>query len=373
MTDPQRTEMSKILGDIADESAAARPLQPSPVAAGHAPAGQIEARASQAPSLDLSSLKGKLIRLPLVGRLLRIGMAIIRLPKRLDAISEAISQLTTQSHDLEHKVDAEVKTIENRQSKIERDVGQIGGSLGRAPSDDMVQQYFHALAERFRGPYDQVKGKMAGYLPIIAAESVDFTAYPAVDLACGRCEWADLLRGEGIRCVGVDANDVVLGTARHNGIDVHCGDIFDYLEGLPDASQGIVSGFHIIEHLPTPYKLQLFKEAQRVLVPGGLLILETPNSENPIVSSHYFYLDPSHLNPVPIPALEFMAEHFGFETAAILRHSPMEHDSIMPAQEPTEGNPDGSSGSHGSSADAFLREWVSKEQDYGLVARKKHA
>lgn len=334
--------------------------------------------------VDWSALKGKLIRLPVIGRALRIAMAILRLPKRLDAITDSISLLSDQNIDLETKLHSEISALQTRQQQLKLALQTGKDGMEDSEESDLLSDYFHALAERFRGPYDQVKAKMALYLPILAEEAVDFRQYPAVDLACGRCEWSDLLRENGITCTGVDANPVVLRTAKANDLPVYCGDIFTYMESLADASIGIVSGFHIIEHLPTAQKLQLFKEAERVLVPGGLLILETPNSENPLVSSHYFYLDPSHLNPVPIPALEFMAEHFGFETAQVLRHSPMEHSQLSANHDQNGGQSEDQNGGEGESpsesqglaqdvrpAEAYLKEWLSKEQDYGLVARKK--
>lgn len=383
MTDQQPSDITKIFGDIASESRSpgASPDENRP-RTDRAPAEQPRPASSPAPrhgaekadetpivafeepdGIDWAALKGRLIRLPYVGRALRIGMAILRLPKRLDAITDSISLLTDQNIDLETKLHSEISALQTRQQQMALALKTGSDGIIDSTESDLISDYFHALAERFRGSYDDVKTKMAQYLPLIAAEELDFRQYPAVDLACGRCEWSDLLREQGITCTGVDANPVVLRTAKAKDLAVYCGDIYTYLETLADASVGIVSGFHIIEHLPTAQKLQLFKEAHRVLVPGGLLILETPNSENPLVSSHYFYLDPSHLNPVPIPALEFMAEHFGFETAAILRHSPMAPPELAssPATEEKAG----------ASAEQYLSAWLTKEQDYGLIARKK--
>lgn len=394
MTDQQPSDITKIFGDIASESRSAVSDQPVKRQAAE-PAAQQDQHAGQGASqsprhgakkadrepaseqdapivafeepqgIDWAAIKGQLIRLPYVGRALRIGMAVLRLPKRLDAITDSISLLTDQNIDLETKLHSEISALQTRQQQMTLAMKTGNDSIIDTTDSDLTSDYFHALAERFRGSYDDVKAKMAQYLPLIAAEAVDFSRYPAVDLACGRCEWSDLLREQGIRCTGVDANPVVLRTAKANDLEVYCGDIYTYLETLADASVGIVSGFHIIEHLPTAQKLQLFKEAERVLIPGGLLILETPNSENPLVSSHYFYLDPSHLNPVPIPALEFMAEHFGFETAAILRHSPMAPPKLNGAsaeQEAAAGD---------DSAEQYLKTWLGREQDYGLLARKK--
>ena len=42
----------------------------------------------------------------------------------------------------------------------------------------------------------------------------------------------------------------------------------------------VVSAFHVVEHIPFEYLQELVKESYRVLMPGGLLILETPNLES---------------------------------------------------------------------------------------------
>jgi O-antigen chain-terminating methyltransferase len=56
----------------------------------------------------------------------------------------------------------------------------------------------------------------------------------------------------------------------------------------------IVSRFHIAEHLPFELLLDIIKKAYRTLLPGGFLILETPNPENALVGSMNFYMDPTH-------------------------------------------------------------------------------
>jgi O-antigen chain-terminating methyltransferase len=70
----------------------------------------------------------------------------------------------------------------------------------------------------------------------------------------------------------------------------------------------------------------LIQEALRVLKPAGLLILETPNPENLKVSSVYFYLDPSHRNPLPPDLLAFMPEYYGFARVKIVR---LQEDSAL--------------------------------------------
>jgi hypothetical protein len=63
----------------------------------------------------------------------------------------------------------------------------------------------------------------------------------------------------------------------------------------------------------------LVVEALRVLRPGGLLILETPNPENLVVGASSFYLDPTHLRPLPPLLLSFLPEQVGYARVKILR------------------------------------------------------
>ena len=63
----------------------------------------------------------------------------------------------------------------------------------------------------------------------------------------------------------------------------------------------------------------LVAEALRVLKPGGLLIMETPNPENIVVATRNFYLDPTHQRPIPPMLLAFVAEYAGFARVKTLR------------------------------------------------------
>jgi len=76
---------------------------------------------------------------------------------------------------------------------------------------------------------------------------------------------------------------------------------------------------HLAEHLPFTALIVLLDEALRVLIPGGGLIMETPNPENALVSRWAFYMDPTHRNPLPPEMLRWMVEARGFMFAEIRR------------------------------------------------------
>jgi O-antigen chain-terminating methyltransferase len=75
----------------------------------------------------------------------------------------------------------------------------------------------------------------------------------------------------------------------------------------------------VVEHIGFDQQQLLVSNAIRVLKPGGLLIMETPNPENIMVGTARFYLDPTHLRPIPPSSLSFLAKFHKFHRVKTLR------------------------------------------------------
>jgi len=218
----------------------------------------------------------------------------------------------------------------------------------------MNDGFYRAFEECYRGPRQLIKSRLGVYLPFIEPLLDIYADAEAVDMGCGRGEWLELLQELGFDVQGVDLDDGMLAACRELGLKVQTGDAVEFLKELPDASQVVVSGFHIAEHIPFPDLQVLVQEALRVLKPGGLLILETPNPENIVVGTVNFYLDPTHQRPIPPALLSFLPEHYGFERVKILR-----------LQESKE--------LFGNQALSLLDVMAGVSPDYALVARKAGA
>jgi SAM-dependent methyltransferase/uncharacterized coiled-coil DUF342 family protein len=183
------------------------------------------------------------------------------------------------------------------------------------------------LEDNFRGSYAEIKERFRTYLPYIHS-LVTNNDMPIVDLGSGRGEWLELLKEEGYRAHGVDSNRVLLDRCRVRGLDVVESDALEYLLGLSDNSVVAITGFHIIEHLKIEVLMQLLDEIVRVVHPGGLVIFETPNPENVLVGSNYFYFDPTHRNPLPGLLMKFLLESRGFQRVEVLNLHPWEQARI---------------------------------------------
>ena len=193
--------------------------------------------------------------------------------------------------------------------------------------------FYRAFEERYRGSRDVIKERLKVYQATLdAIKKCDHEA-KALDLGCGRGEWLELLDEQDFNTFGVDLDEGMLEACQKRGLRAEKFDAIEYLEKLDDESLNIITGFHIAEHLPFETLQKLIKHSLRALKPGGILILETPNPENIVVAGNLFYLDPSHLRPIPTQLLSFSAEHAGFMRLKVLRLQ--EDEGIKASSEPT--------------------------------------
>ena len=178
--------------------------------------------------------------------------------------------------------------------------------------------FYKSFEDQHRGSRELIKSRLSVYVPFIKKiQSVHPDAI-ALDLGCGRGEWLELLQDNQLTASGIDQDDGMLSACRSRGLNVQTGDAIAHLKSLPDNSLSIVSGFHIAEHLSLDDLQTLIKESLRILKPAGLLILEAPNTENLVVGTSSFYLDPTHQRPLPSSLLSFLAGHFGFSRVKVL-------------------------------------------------------
>lgn len=183
----------------------------------------------------------------------------------------------------------------------------------------MSNIFYRAFEDRHRGSREEIKERLKVYLPFILPVSFLNANGTVLDLGCGRGEWLQLLQEHGVRGQGVDMDEGMLEACHSHGLKVEKGDALSHLKALPSDSLIAVTAFHLVEHIGFEALHRLVIDALRVLKPGGLLIMETPNPENIVVATKNFHMDPSHLKPLPPELLAFVPEHAGFERVKTIR------------------------------------------------------
>jgi O-antigen chain-terminating methyltransferase len=207
--------------------------------------------------------------------------------------------------------------LEEARSRLPARFDQQQLEIIAAEERHKLDALYAELEDNFRGSQEEIKERFSAYLPHI--KSLDITNnMPIVDLGCGRGEWLELLKEEGYRSLGVDTNQVLLDRCRARGLEVVESDALQYLRGLPDNNLSAITGFHIIEHLQIEVLMSLLDEIIRVLRPGGLVLFETPNPENVLVGSNYFYFDPTHRNPLPSLLMKFLLDARGLHRIEVM-------------------------------------------------------
>lgn len=187
-----------------------------------------------------------------------------------------------------------------------------------------MDNFYKKFEDRFRGTAETITSRQKFYLPFVEKVIEKTESLGVLDLGCGRGEWLNLLSEKGYDALGVDLDDGMLSVCYELHLNVEKKDAVEFLRSAKDHSYSVITAFHVVEHLPFESLLVLVKEAHRILVPGGILILETPNSENLSVGTSTFYIDFTHNKPLPSELLAFITEYYGFEANKVIRlNSPL--------------------------------------------------
>lgn len=225
-----------------------------------------------------------------------------------------------------------------------------GSSLAPSPASapGIPPGVYALFEERFRGSTADIARGQRAYL-----EWLKPLSGPVLDVGCGRGEFLKLLAAEGISASGLESNPVSVAACRRDGLEVEEADALSALARRPAGKLGAVVAFQVVEHWPPDAIFRFLQEARRILAPGGVLVAETVNTDS-LSALRAFYLDPTHVRPVPPDALRFLAEAAGFAQARIEPRSP------LPAAERLEER---------SENDRKLNALLYGAQDYALIAR----
>jgi O-antigen chain-terminating methyltransferase len=275
-----------------------------------------------------------------------LGHELLDSQKRLDLlesrsdsagsrIEESSSRLSAAEERLEKlRFDLGLATEELRGARLEwttlRTELRSGGSLA-APGDregpgapetrsaaDPLSAGLYADFERtFRGAEDEIRARQEGDVSLFLG-----ARHPIADLGCGRGEFLEALAARGLAARGCDTNPVMVARCREKRLAVDDADLFSWLRAQPEGSLGGVTAYQVVEHLPADSLLPLVELAVSRLATGGRLLLETVNAES-VYAMKWFWMDLTHVRPVPGPSLGRLMEACGLREVTIAYRSPV--------------------------------------------------
>jgi 2-polyprenyl-3-methyl-5-hydroxy-6-metoxy-1,4-benzoquinol methylase len=145
-----------------------------------------------------------------------------------------------------------------------------------------------------------------------------------LDFGCGGGAFLDRMSKRGWQLTGLDSSAASVERVRDRlGLDVLCGTLPH--PDLSPATFDLITMWHSLEHVHQP--LQVLREAHRLLVPGGRLVVAVPNIDSLPFRwfGHTWYgLDlPRHLTHFASWTLYLMLHRAGFRVGPIrmVRHS----------------------------------------------------
>ena len=166
-------------------------------------------------------------------------------------------------------------------------------------------------------------GQLLNYLPITEAIDRKWRCLPKrkgrlLDFGCGDGSFVERAKEIGWEIVATELDPVCVDNGIARGLNIKLGGT-DVL-GRLDESFDVVTCSHVIEHVPEP--AGVICEFFRVLRPGGMLYLDTPNIDaygHTVYGRHWRGLEvPRHLTLFNWRSLEQLTQSAGFRS--ISRH-----------------------------------------------------
>jgi O-antigen chain-terminating methyltransferase len=225
------------------------------------------------------------------------------LAAEIAAIRELIPVTARRNDALIAALDQKIETVAARVRDVTNPLIRRPAAGDQRTANDFL---YRRLEDGLRGSEAEVRESVRDYIELAK------THQPVIDIGCGRGEFLAACKEADIGARGFDTNERSAADLRARGFDVALASVPECFEGIAAGSIGMIVAMHVVEHLPVDALFALFAQSARVLRPGGLLIIETPNAESLAVTGTEFWRDPTHLAPRHPAALTLLSREYGF-------------------------------------------------------------
>lgn len=130
-----------------------------------------------------------------------------------------------------------------------------------------------------------------------------------LDVGCGAGQFVDYARKSGYDILGIDLSESAVNLCQKFKLPVRKADIFD--NALKNNSFDLIIMIELLEHVVDPSRV--FKRAEELLSPGGLLYLTTPNFsslDKIIMGVDWKAIDREHLTYFTPKSILFLVKHY---------------------------------------------------------------
>jgi len=181
--------------------------------------------------------------------------------------------------------------------------------------------------------YVEFENRMRGEVSVISERQKMYTSLvpkteTVLDIGCGRGEFLELLRDNGVEGEGIEINKDMIEVCKSKNLKVYDAEAVDFLKKA-NKKYGAVFAAHVIEHISYSYLIDLVNSAYGQLVDGGKLIFETPNPTTVATHIGGFYSDPTHLHFVHPQLVKFIAEQAGFKKVEFIFASEQDNRMVI--------------------------------------------
>lgn len=270
---------------------------------------------------------------PILGRINYFVKSLIRKSLRwyivpiVEQMNVAMQSIANRLEEL--KLDQRLGRIErlsrSLSQKIDRlkegEIPPVSGEISARVEEPEGLDYF-LFQERYRGSEEEIKDRERVYVDCFRDSK------GVVDIGCGRGEFLELLRENGIEARGIELDEDMVLLCQEKGFAVEREGALSYLARTPDGSLGGVFMAQVVEHLKPQDVSKLMKLCYEKLEPRAPLVAETINPTSKS-GMDWFYLDMSHQRPLHPSALKLLLESLGFSRVKIRYVNPVPEEGRL--------------------------------------------
>jgi SAM-dependent methyltransferase len=222
------------------------------------------------------------------------------------------------------------------------------------------------FSRKHRGSEEELLRRMAKYAVLFGPVG------RVLDAGCGRGEFLEACREAGVGAYGVETDPDMVSRCRMKALEVVEADVLEHLRGLEDRSLDGLFMAQVIEHLTSAEIVDFVRLAAAKLRRGAKIIIETINPDT-FAALRWFWMDPTHRQPVSQATLRFLLEDAGFTLRDVLYSSP------VPEEEALQRLPERAAAAAGSDIETIraynrnvekLNRILFGEQDYAVFAER---